>query len=371
MKKKLLVLLLIITVAAFLFTGCTPRPEPEPEPEPGPTIDGVLVEFANEYREGDRIYVKGGKNNVTVTFPAPVPAGTMVQVELSDCTGDYSKGGVYLWPSEDRTVWTGSVKFVCESFDLCEGPCETTPEACCATTVKITSGACEEDTCIAFPVIVDCENPYAELKVAAKDCCCSECAISIKSVADPEEDECAVCPPDLAPCCGDDCSGLASWKVDVYRVKKSAYSNFPEGLDLLAFEDCCEISTCAKLVTSCEGEDCPIECTLDCLELEVDNVLDPVDGHKTYTDEYFYFAIVTLKDNVGNARNYFAAIEVRYAYNSTKAKYVCEVIVREGCCTDDGIEWRSAHGDDSNLIGACKGKCGDTGFEWVCCSDAT
>jgi len=353
MKKKYLVLLLIAVLSVFLLAGCNLfPPKPEPEPEPEPTLDNVKVEFSKEYRDGDRIYVKGGDNTITVTFPAPVTG--MVQVDLSDCTGNYAKGGTYLFPNTDRTVWTGSVSFVCgymPPYTPCDTSCHPVDKPCCATTVTIISGACEADTCIAFPVIVDCDKPFAELEIAPKDCCCSECAVTIKSVADPEEEECGVCPPSLVPCCGDDCSGLANWKVDVYRIKKKAYGSvcgLYGLLDKVAFADCCEVSPCVKLVTSCEGVDCPIECTLDCLELEV-----YPDGN--YYDEYYYFAIVTLKDNVGNTRNYYAAMVLIYKYNKTKDKYECVVEVWEGCCTDDGILWVDPHGKDSNLIGACKG----------------
>jgi len=131
----------------------------------------------------------------------------------------------------------------------------------------------------------------------------------------------------------------------VYRIKKSAYpSGFFESdpmLDRYAFADCCEVSPCVKLVTSCEGVDCPIECTLDCLELEETYV-----GY--YVDEYYYIAVVTLKDNVGNTQKYYAIIYIGLGED-------CKIEVLEGCCTDDGILWVDPHGKDSNLIGACKG----------------
>lgn len=346
MKKKLFLLLLIVALAAFVFTGCTPPAEGEGEGEGEGEIEGVLVEFAKEYRDGEWTYVAGGKNTVTVTFPAPVTG--MVQINLSDCSGDYSKGTTYLFPNADRTVWTGSVTFECKSYytNPCAS-CEASQEACCATTVTIISGACEADTCIAFPVIVDCDAPFAKLEISSKDCCCSECAISIKSIADPEGNDCGACPSDPVPCCGDYCSGLASWKVDVYKVKYSQFSG-PNSV----FEECCEISSCAKFVTSCEGEDCPIECTLDCIEEE-----------EYY--EYVYFAIITLKDNVGNKTVYYAGIELWIDDGE------CEIAVGEGCCVKNtGVifhyadykedkEWKTYY------IGGCKGEtvCDDNNNE--------
>ena len=344
MKKKLLVLLLIIIVAAFAFVGCAPGVKPDPEPEPGPSIDGVKVEFGKEYRDGDKIYVASGSNTITVTFPAPVPAADMVKVDLSDCTGDHSKAPTYLFPvSADRTVWEGTVKFNC--MTVVSIPCEEDeckPQDCCATTVVITSGACEDDTCIAFPVIVDCEDPYAKLEVTAKDCCCSECAISFKSVSDPKEDECAVCPPAAKSCCGDDCSGLASWKIEVRKVKgvKGDEAEFQSAAKQAFADNCCEFSTCTKLVTICEGDDCPIECVTDCIEDD------------EYDYPYYYFAIVTLVDNVGNSQRYYAGMILTLG-NDGK----CVVGVYEGCCDGGKLTWDSAYDLTSKkfFIGGCKG----------------
>ena len=346
MKKKLLVLLLIIIVAAFAFVGCAPHPS-EGEGEGEGEIEGILVEFAKEYRDGDKVYVAKGSNGVTVTFPAPVTG--MVQIDLSNCTGDYSKGGVYLFPNADRTVWTGSVDFECSYWvqNVCD-TCVSVTKHCCATTVTITSGACEADTCIAFPVIVDCDKPFAQLEVGVKDCCCSECAVTFKSVADPEENECVVCPPDLAPCCGDTCSDLASWSVEVRKVKVASDEK-PAGDESVfrsiaarAFAtNCCEFSTCTKLVQICEGEECPIECTLDCIEDDE-------------YENYVYFAIITLKDNVGNTQKYYAGL-VFYEAGSE-----CKIDVYEGCCNDDGIlSWENRDTymtkSDKATIGACEG----------------
>jgi len=363
MKKKYLVLLLIAVLSVFLLAGCNLfPPKPEPEPEPEPTLDNVKVEFSKEYRDGDRIYVKGGDNTITVTFPAPVTG--MVQVDLSDCTGNYAKGGTYLFPNTDRTVWTGSVSFVCgymPPYTPCDTSCHPVDKPCCATTVTIISGACEADTCIAFPVIVDCDKPFAELEVAVKDCCCTQCAVSIKSVADPEEEECGVCPPSLVPCCGDDCSGLASWKIDVYRVKLRKNGKEVEDIinEVIA-DNCCELSTsCLKHVTTCEGEDCPIECTLDCIEEE------EYDGDESL---YVYLAEVTLKDNVGNKQTYYTAFTLTQYWNDDKDKYECSIdYAFEGCCINNHIVWKELdwpvdkNGDELDTwrkytIGGCKGK---------------
>lgn len=342
MKKKLFLLLLIVALAAFVFTGCTPPAEGEGEGEG--EIEGVLVEFGHEYRDGDKIYVAGGNNTVTVTFPAPVTG--MVQIDLSNCTGDYSKGATYLFPNADRTVWTGSVRFDC-CYNVAGGVCvaDTCVAAgndCCASTVTIISGACEADTCIAFPVIVDCDKPFAKIEVEVEECCCDECKITFNSsVAEESDDECAVCPGTPGEvCCGDTCSGLASWKIDVYQMKKTVYSKDLDdfdgtsegGYDKNTFAECCEIVNCARLVVSCEGIECPIECEVPCQD-------------EDDYDKYYYFAVVSLKDNVGNSQKYYAAIDIDPEAGCEDSK------IYEGTChSGDGMTWDGTCG---GLIGNC------------------
>lgn len=371
MKKKLLVLLLVITVSAFLFTGCAPHVDPEPEPDPDPSVDGVLVEFAKEYREDNRVYVAGGSNTVTVTFPAPVTG--MVQVDLSDCTGDYSKGSTYLFPvSEDRTVWQGSVAFDCGSYCY-PNPCTyvyTAGKDCCATTVTVISGACEADTCIAFPVIVDCDKPYAKILVDVEDCCCYDCAVTLKSAKDSEGDLCDPCGPTGSTCCGDDCSGLASWKVDIYSWDGRGHAPFVDDVD------CCGVPPCLELIDSCEGADCPIDCVTKCLDPDVNWDEAPKIGDDCptgLTDDKLlklldipYYAVITLKDNVGNTQTYYAEIEVglkvvcdiakQQTNNKIITGYTCYVEVREYCCVEDDNNlymWASTPATGS--IGACDG----------------
>jgi len=344
MKKKLFLLLLIIALAAFVFTGCTPPAEGEGEGEG--EIEGVLVEFGHEYRDGSRVYVASGSNTVTVTFPAPVTG--MVQVNLSDCTGDYSKGATYLFPNADRTVWTGSVGFECTYYRLptpCDTSCEPYGNDCCATTVTVISGACEADTCVAFPVIVDCEKPYAKLDVSAVNCCCDECGIKFKSAKDSEETECGACPATGYTCCGDDCSGLASWNIDLYTWNGKGTAPFTT----VSGDNCCMISPCAELLDSCQGTDCPIECVTDCLDPFVGA---PNDGDNVPDAEDYIYAVVTLKDNVGNTQVYYARILSYYCNNT------CNVQVEEYCCekgTWTHKQVTTTIGNCSNVSAPCVG----------------
>ena len=64
----------------------------------------------------------------------------------------------------------------------------------------------------------------------------------------PTESECG----ESEDCCGDDCSILASWSIDIY-----------DDDDL--FNECCNIS-CIEPIDSCSGTSCPISCESICLE---------------------------------------------------------------------------------------------------------
>jgi hypothetical protein len=325
MKKKLFLLLLIVALAAFVFTGCTPPTPSEGEGEGEGEIEGVVVDIDGAVELNGRTYVADGNHTITVTFPAPV---ANVNVYISDCTGDYSKQPNYyyngtpvaLWPNEDRTVWTGSGSFVC---DPCSSQLCITRSECCASYVQVVAGECEGNVCLSVPVVVDCGKPYAEIEVGVKDCCCETCALVFKSTGT-EEDPCGSC-ADIE-CCGDDCSGLASWQIDLYTVKNATWEH-PE----IFFDDCCGITPCAELVDTCTGIECPIKCETKCL------------------DEGIYFAVITLEDNVGKKQTYYAQIDLEYDTSDEK----CKVVEYQGlCCAVDG----SGDACVTTLyeIGACK-----------------
>ena len=131
-------------------------------------------------------------------------------------------------------------------------------------------GECEPEACIWFPVIVDCDEPFAEIEITVDDCECEGCEITFESIIEPGE-----CYPDIE-CCGDDCSGLASWSVVLY--------------DGEPFDECCDPSVCEEPIGSCSGTECPILCVTDCLTIGT------------------YYAVVTLVDAVGNETVYYAEI---------------------------------------------------------------
>ena len=271
--KKLLLVLMVVALASFLFVGCLPGVTPEPEPEPEPEV-GVTVDIADSVVIDFKTYVSAGTHDITVTFPEPVTGSVTAFIGL--CGGDYEKGllddiitagglSVVLFPNEDKTVWSGSGDFWGVGlFD----------SHCCASYVFVTSGDCEDEVCIQFPVIVDSCYPYAEIEIGVKDCeyvCDPEgCSITFKSTKSS-----VVCEEDVL-CCGDDCSGLDSWSVTLY--------------DDWPFDKCCDPTVCAEPIGTCSGTDCPIDCTTACLKAGT------------------YYAIVALVDNVGLETNYYAEI---------------------------------------------------------------
>ena len=284
--KKLLLVLLVVTLASFLFVGCLPGTTPaegegegEGECEVTVVIDGAVV-------IDGKTYVSDGYHDITVTFCAPVVG--YAEAWISYCCGDLSPSkdmwddGMYvvLFPDATRTVWTGSGEFgiggECNSSD------------CCASYVEVWAGECEDEACIWFPVIVDSDHPFAEIGITVDDCECEGCEITFESIIEPE-----ICDPDVE-CCGDNCSGLASWSVVLY--------------DGEPFDECCDPSVCEEPIGSCSGTECPILCVTDCLDADT------------------YYAIITLVDAVGNETVYYAQIDVS-GDGSTED---CDIDVYEG-----------------------------------------
>src|SRR5665648_457952 len=179
--KKLLLVLLVVVLASFLLVGCNPTvpAEGEGEGEGEVEVAGVTVAIADSVKVGDYNYVSAGSHDITVTFPAPV-AGT-VKANITGCTGDYSKAvldsAVVLFPDATKKIWTGSGTFTGGLSD------------CCASYVEVDSGECADVVCIAFPIIVDGDDPYATVAVSSGECICDGCEVTFTSSI--TEGECA------------------------------------------------------------------------------------------------------------------------------------------------------------------------------------
>ena len=297
--KKLLLVLLVVALAAFLFVGCLPTTPAEGEGE-GEGEGEVAVEIAGSVVVDGKTYVSAGSHDITVTFPNPV-AGT-VEVTITGCTGDYRGDvNVVMFPDTDRKVWTGSGEFGGDGV-------------CCASYVEVTSGECINEVCIKFPVIVDSDTPYAKIKITSDDCVCEGCEVTFESTTEDEP-----CAPETE-CCGDDCSGLASWAIAIYDYDKDP------------FDECCEIP-CEEPIGTCSGTACPILCVTDCLD-------NPGE----------YYVVVNLVDNVGNEEEYYAIIKLDTACDITVTEYYADTCGYNAClCTD----WEAVK-DTDEYIGNCE-----------------
>jgi len=298
--KKLLLVLLVVALASFLFVGCLPTTPAEGEGEgEGEGECETTVEIDGAVVVDGKTYVSGGPHDITVTFCTPVVGVTLAYI--TNCTGNYSKmpcgSDVILFPNIDRTVWTGSGYF---------GPCGGD---CCASYVEVSAGECGPEACIWFPVIVDSCPPFAEIEITAEACECEGCEIIFATATDPEE-----CADDIV-CCGDECSGLASWSVVLY--------------DGDPFDECCDPSVCEEPIGSCSGTACPISCETECLTAGT------------------YYAVVTLVDEVGNETVYYAKIVLGED---------CDIDVTEGWSTSAPVcvSWESI---TSDTIGECDPIC--------------
>jgi len=275
--KKLLLVLFMITLAAFLFAGCLPVTPSEGEGEgEGEGEVEITITVEDEYTDaGGVTFVACGKD-VTVALPTPVATDYVVYVAVKHYyeeakvmpTGEYYECMEALTPNADRTVWTieeytgacSCTKDIIECIEECEPFC----------LVALVKHPCCPGEEVALRVVtLDCEPPYADLYVTFYDC------------GDPCEDPDPCDPPvpgayaewtsrifdgcETTDCCGDDCSGLASWSIEV------------------------DPDACLGPCDLVSGTTCPVEGALDCGCLPY-----PESG----TDEII--VVGTMTDNVGN-----------------------------------------------------------------------
>ena len=259
--KKLLFVILVLALATFLSVGCLPvtpaegEGEGEGEGEICPTV-AVTSQVAVE----GKTYIKGGEQTITVTFATPTePVSVYVGLDLKDLYNPFTDPGVevVMYANADKTVYTGTTDFAEGVLDDCDE----------AYIYVVTCDSCAP---CKYPYIVDGIGPLAEIKITIDDCDCAGCGITFESTStDPDCEE-------GVECCGDDCSGLASWSIVLY--------------DSDPFDQCCDPSVCEEPMGSGSGTECPIDFTTDCLTAGT------------------YYAIVTLVDAVGNETMYYAKI---------------------------------------------------------------
>jgi hypothetical protein len=246
--KKLLLVLLVVTLASFLFVGCLPTTPPtegegegEGEAEICPT-----VAVTSQVAVGGKNYIKGGKQTITVTFAVPTE---QVSVFVGGALRALDPVEVVIYADATNTVYTGTFTFGAEEGNEC-GEAYIYVETC------VTCDYCK------YPYTVDTEPPTAQVEICIDECDCEGCELSFTSiVTDPDCED----PTE----CEDECSGFASWSIDIY--------------DEDPFDECCDVP-CASPIAYDSGV-CPIDFTTACLGEPTEEIL---------------WVVVTLVDNVGN-----------------------------------------------------------------------
>jgi len=290
--KKLLLVLLVVTLASFLFVGCTPTVPAEGEGE-GEGEVGVCptVTFSDSYTDLDgKTYVKSEVDTtITVAFTT---ATDLVGVYVGDALKWYPTGvpewavEIVMYTTDGGLTYTGTTEFYDTGTPFCDEDyvyVVTGEEVCCPVVCK-------------YPLTVDGDMPYAKVEICVDDCSCEGCELSFASTS---ATDCG----DVTENCGDDCSGLASWSINIY-------DDFP-------FDECCDAS-CETPIDTDSGV-CPVALTTDCLTTLVDTVEESV------------FAVLTLVDNVGN--------EVKYGVEIGVCDYdTCDEIWIDPYTSGDGID---------------------------------
>lgn len=283
--KKVLFFLLIVALAAFLFTGCLPVTPSEGEDEgEGEAEEEIVLLIEDEYLSaGGETFVACGRD-VTVTFPTAVEVDYVVYVAVKYWDDDSQEYKYYHMtagePDAARTTWTFQeyIETFCETKieEFCLKECEP---LCLVALVK--HPCCPGEEVALKIVTVDCEPPFANLRVLAHDCgdpcqevdpCEPPVSGAYLELTSSYFDEC-----EMADCCGDDCSGFANWSIEIY--------------DDNPFNELCQIP-CMSPIDTLSGTGCPIFGETICLEEEL------------------YYVVVTLLDNAGNQTRYFATIDL-------------------------------------------------------------
>jgi len=290
--KKLLLVLLVVALASFLFVGCVPTTPAEGEGEgEGETEVAVCptVAVTSQVAVDGKTYVKAGAQTITVTFAVPTePVSLYVATALKAAPSAADE--VVIYANADKTVYTGTVTF--------DGKCD--------------EGYIYVDTCLEcdfckYPYIVDGEGPATEIEISTEACTCEGCDLIFEV---PEQDEvCGV--SDV--CCGDACSGFASYTIDLYTSDP--------------FDECCEVPCVTPEYSCATGVACPVDCTLSCI------------------DEGKYYVVVTLLDEVGNTTRYYAIVDLAADCTFTVEEHLGN---GEGC-----TDWDTVDPDTDDVIGAC------------------
>jgi hypothetical protein len=256
--KKLLLVLLVVTLASFLFVGCLPTTPAEGEGEGEAEICPTIT-ITGQYAGTDRTFVKASSSaEVVVTYTLPTEGVSIYLVTTL-------AGSPFLLPyylSADGLTYTASADL--SGYSDCE-------------IIMIEVVDCYGECTCVESFTVDYEEPYAKMMLTVPECVCGDCQIVITS----DYTITGICADELG-CCGDDCSGLASWAIDVYDVDP--------------YDECCLIP-CEEPIATCGTVACPIDCTTAC-----------VAGSTSVPSVPYYYILMSMLDNVGNENKYWARV---------------------------------------------------------------
>jgi len=322
--KKLLLVLLVVTLASFLFVGCVPgttTPDTDTDTDTDEVAICPTVAVTSQVAVAGKNYIKEGKQTITVTFAVPTePVSVFVGEVLTDAKANPvgvpdEAAEVVMYPNADKTVYTGTYTF--------DGDCDED---------YIYVLTCDTCAPCKYPYTVDDTGPASQIKITSAVCTCE--GVTLKFDTPTQTTTCGV----TGVCCGDACSGFASYSIDLYKSDP--------------FDKCCDIP-CITPDYSCPGGvACPVDCDLTCIVGGT-----TVTGYETKT----YYVVATLLDNVGNRTRYYATVEldtdsivsvVKYPEDKNPATgvYCAEFAADTG--TD--VTATSTAGVVSGTIGLCK-----------------
>lgn len=263
--KKLLILLMMVAMVSFLFAGCFLEPNDD-EDEPGEPGICPVVSITSEAEVGGKKYIGIGEQTITVTFAVPTePVSVYVGASLRLSLEELLQTEVVMYPNDDKTVYIGDFSF---GTGVGIGEFEGIFSYPDCSEAYIYVGTCETCDYCKYPYTVDKEPPYANVEITSKEVC-DGFSIKFNSAWTEENGEYPC--ESLGGCCGDECSGLTSWKIEIY--------------DRELLDECGDVDPCAKLLYSSEGTACPILWETGCIE-------------GWYLSDFY--VIIELEDVVGN-----------------------------------------------------------------------
>jgi len=279
--KKLLLILMVVALASFLMVGCLGTgtvvdEEDEDEDEDEVTICPTVA-VSDSVVIGTKTYLKAVKHTITVTFAVPTePVSVYIGSAIrSNPVGVPDNAKEIVMYTTDKKVYTGEYVFGQGYTDHDFVDCDED---------YIYVATC--DTCAPCKTafIVDEGKPYANIEITtpAAACPCSDdLAVKFNSAWTGTIADCDI----PGGCCGDACSGLASWTIDIY--------------DRDPYKDCCVVDPCATVFDSLSGTGCPVLGTTNCSD---DWFATETEGTKDF------YTILELKDKVENSQKYYALL---------------------------------------------------------------